>query len=139
MKILISLLALNIGITTNAQKFAASKVPTPVKSAFAKACPGVTATWESEKGNYEAGYKKDGIQHSNLYAPNGKLMETEITIEKEGLPAPAWQYVKQHFKTPIQEAAKITKADGTITYEAEVAKMDLIFDAEGKYVRTEND
>jgi len=50
------------------------------------------------------------------------------------------EYVKAHYKgATAKEAAKITKADGTVNYEAEVSKKDVIFDAKGKFIKEEKD
>ena len=39
----------------------------------------------------------------------------------------------------IKEGAKITKADGTVNYEAEVNGTDVIFDASGKFIKEAKD
>jgi hypothetical protein len=61
-------------------------------------------------------------------------------FEVAALPANVVAYVKAHYKgAAIKEGAKITKADGTINYEAEVNKMDVVFDANGKFIKEAKD
>ena len=60
----------------------------------------------------------------------GTLLESEVTIKSSELPASILQYIKEHYKgASIKEAAKITKSNGDINYEAEVNKMEGVFDA----------
>lgn len=130
--------------TLFAQKEEKEKKATPpaaVKAAFEKAFPGAAKTkWEKEDGNYEAGFTDKGQKMAAVYSPSGALRETEVSIKVAELPAAVLDYMKQHYKdATIQEAAKITKADGAVNYEAEVKKKDVIFDAKGKYIREEKD
>jgi Putative beta-lactamase-inhibitor-like, PepSY-like len=139
-KVSIFLLCSMIMIATQAQKVEASKVPAAVKESFQKNFAGMTPTWEMEKGNYEAGFKNKGESMSAVFDANGNLLEKEVAIKVSELPAPILSYVKQHYKgATVKEAAKITKADGTINYEAEVNKMDVVFDADGKFLKEEKD
>ena len=124
------------GLSANAQKLNASKVPEIVKASFAKHYPGVTATWEKEGGKYEAGFKKNISTMSALFEPNGNMTESEISIKVSELPAAVSAYVKEHYKgKSIKEGAKITKADGTINFEAEVDGTDIIFDSKGNFLK----
>lgn len=133
---MIAALAAVITTSACAQKIDASKVPAAVKTAFAKQYPGATAKWEKEDGKYEAGFKQNGNTMSALFGANGTMTESEIDIEVSDLPAAVLAYVKEHYKgKTIKEGAKITKADGTVNYEAEVAGKDVIFDANGKFLK----
>ena len=126
-----------IGFSAFGQKLDASKVPAAVKSAFAKQYPGVAVKWEKEDGKYEASFKQNRNSMSALFEANGTMIESEIDIKVADLPSAVLTYVKDHFKgKSIKEGAKITKADGTVTFEAEVAGKDVIFDANGKYIET---
>lgn len=134
------LLCAGMIISVNAQKLDASKVPAPVKEAFVKKFPGTTPVWENENGKYEASFKSKGQSMSSLFEADGSLLETEVGIKISSLPSSIAIYVKEHYKgATIKEAAKITKADGTINYEAEVNKVDVVFDAEGKFLKEEKD
>lgn len=117
---------------SQAQKVKLFKVPVAVKAAFAKLHPTVTANWEMEKQNYEAGFKLNGAETSEIYTANGTLLETEVSIKPNALPIAILTKLKG---MKIAEAAKITKADGTLNYEAEVKGKDLLFDTNGNPVK----
>lgn len=115
--------------------------PAAAKTAFAKAFPGAEkAKWEKEKKGYEVEFTSGGKQMSAVYDKTGAIKETEEDIKPADLPAAVVSYVKAHYpKDSIKEAAKITLPNGTVNYEAEVNKKDLIFDAAGKFIREEKD
>lgn len=138
---MIAVMLLFISLGIYAQRIEAAKVPEPIKAAFAKAFPNASGvTWEMEKGNYEAGFKKDGKVMAALFEPSGIMKESETTIEVASLPASVLTYVKEHYKgKQIKEGAKIVKSTGEINYEAEVDGKDVIFDASGKFLREEAD
>lgn len=139
-KILLIAFIATTGFCATAQKLKASKVPEIVKASFAKQYPGITAAWEKEGGKYEAGFKKNSSTMSALFEPNGTMTESEISIKASVLPVAALAYVKKHYKgKSIKEGAKITKADGTINYEAEVNGKDVIFDAKGNFLKVTRD
>ncbi|MCW3093930.1 MAG: hypothetical protein JWP81_4999 [Ferruginibacter sp.] len=135
----LSMLVMAITVITFAacgQKIDAAKVPAPVKASFAKQYPGVTAKWEKETGRYEAGFQQNGNTMSALYEANGTMSESEMDIKVSDLPVSVLAYVKEHYKgKSIKEGAKITKADGTVNYEAEVDGKDVIFNAKGKFLK----
>jgi uncharacterized protein YxeA len=124
----------------NAQKLDAAKVPAVVKAAFAKQYPGITTKWEKEDGQYEASFKQHGNSSSATYQANGTFTESEIDIKVAELPTSVLSYVKDHYKgKTIKEGAKITKADGTVNYEAEVNGKDVIFDTKGNFLKEMED
>lgn len=110
-------------------------VPAAVKNAFAKQYPGSVAKWEKENGKYEVELKNNGQKMSVLYELNGSVAETEVEIKINELPAAVRSYVKTKYMASITEASKITKADGTVNYEAEVKKTDVLFDANGNFLK----
>ena len=115
-------------------------MPAAVKTSFTKQYPGTIAEWEKEDGKYEAGFKQGGNNMSALFEANGTMTESEMDIKVSDLPASVLTYVKEHYKgKTIKEGAKITKADGTVNYEAEVDGKDVIFDAEGKFIKDEKE
>jgi len=129
-----------VALGAAAQKMNVSAVPPVVKHAFEKAYPGVTATWEEEAPNYEVNFKKDGSDISVLIDKEGKIIETETDIKAGELPAAVLSYIKAHYKgKAIKETSKITRADGTVNYEAEVNGKDVIFDASGKFLKEAKD
>ncbi len=137
---LVAVVSTALALNACAQKLKESEVPAAVKVSFAKQYPGITAKWEKEDGKYEAGFKKEGKNTSVLYEANGTMTEIETDITVKELPAQVVTYVKEHYSGQrIKEAAKITKADGTINYEAEVNSKDLIFDESGKFLKEVKD
>ena len=138
--LMLALVVTTFQVAGYAQKLDASKVPEVVKTAFAKQYPGTVAKWEKEGNKYEAGFKQNGNSMSVLFQENGTMTESEMDIKISELPATVLAYVKEHYKgKSIKEGAKITKADGTIMYEAEVNGKDVIFDANGKFLKEMKD
>ncbi|MBN8692347.1 MAG: PepSY-like domain-containing protein [Bacteroidetes bacterium] len=134
----------------SAQDIKESDVPTAVVSAFKKQYPNVKEVeWEKEGDNYEAEIelvqvpmdgkgKKREVEKSLEYTATGELVKTEEQIEIKALPAAINDYVNKNYPgKKIKEASKITEANGTIKYEAEVEKQDLIFDANGAFLEKE--
>jgi hypothetical protein len=135
-KILILAMLAGSFSAADAQKLDASKVPTVVKTAFGNQYPGVGATWEKEDANYEVNFKQNGNTMSVIIDPAGSIIETEMDIKTSELPAASIAYVKSHYKNKsITEAAKITRADGSISYEAEVGDIDVVFDSNGNFIK----
>jgi len=124
-----------------AQKAATPSVPAAAKAAFEKAYPGATKVkWSREKEDFEVDFLLASKEMAAVYTGNGVLKETEEAIAVKNLPQPVLAYIKQHYsKAVIKEAAKVTKADGTINFEAEVNHTDLIFDTNGNFIREEKD
>ena len=134
--IVFSILGTVLSASIIAQKIEMSSVPAAVKSSFEKKFPGIKAKWEKEDGKYEAGFKQEGKTMSAMFEANGTFTESEMDIKVTELPANVLSYVKSHYKgKSIKEGAKITKADGTVNYEAEVNDKDVIFNGEGKFLK----
>ncbi|MBS1730615.1 MAG: PepSY-like domain-containing protein [Bacteroidetes bacterium] len=125
-----------ISFSACAQKLNESQLPAKVKSAFDQKHPGVNAKWDKENTNYEASFKMNKYDMSELYDVNGNLQETEIDIKVSELPTSIMNYIhKQYAGEKVKEAAKITKANGEIMYEAEVKGMDVLFDENGNFLK----
>ena len=134
------LIAGGIILAACAQKLDASKVPSAVKTSFAKDFPGATTKWEKENANYEANFKKDGKTMSALYDANGNRQETEVDIKISDLPQSVKNYIAQNYKgEKIKEAAIITRTNGEVNYEAEVKGMNVLFTKDGKFIKTAKD
>ncbi len=127
-----------LGITVSA--CAQKNIPTIVKDSFAKAYPGVQAKWDKEGSKYEASFKKDQSDMSVLYNTKGMAEETEMDMKVEMLPAAVKAALAKDYKNvKIAEAAKITKADGTVMYEAEMKGKDYLFTPKGKFIKAVKD
>ncbi|MEO6229480.1 MAG: PepSY-like domain-containing protein [Ferruginibacter sp.] len=137
------LLAITIYFFTGAvfaQKIAESKVPAAVKAAFQKNYPGIEGKWEKEAGNYEVNFKQNNKSMSLLLTPKGVINETEESINIAALPSRSLAYISKHrVGKKIKDAAKITLANGSINYEAEVSGKDMIFDEKGQFLREVED
>jgi hypothetical protein len=128
-------------ITMNAQKIKESEVPATIKTAFAKQFPGMKVEkWEKENGAYEAEFDNEKVETSVLFDNNGALLATEKKIEISELPLSVVDYVSKNLTgKKIKEASIITDAKETVTYEAEVDKVDYIFDSKGKFIKESKD
>jgi hypothetical protein len=117
-----------------AQKVNEKDIPAIVKSTFLKSYPNQNnVKWE----NYEASFTVFKTEHAVLLDSNGTILETEEEISVKKLPAKALAYIQQNYKNKqIKEAAVITDAHGTITFEAQVNAIDLIFDKQGTYIKS---
>lgn len=124
-----------------AQKLQDKDVPSEVRTAFHKAYPDTKEVkWDKEGEKYEASFDVNKVDHSVLYDAKGNLLETEIEIELNQLPATISDYVKTHYTgQKIKEGAKITDVKGNVTYEAEIKGMDLLFDSNGKFIKETKD
>ena len=134
MKKIILVVALFTSIAVIAQK---SVAPNAAKAAFAKAYPNATKVkWEKEEGLYEVSFVTSGSEVSVIYNANGVLHEAEQEMKANQLPATVLAYMKEHYKgQAVTSGAKITKADASINYEAAIKGKDVIFDANGKFIK----
>ena len=117
-------------------------VPSAVKNANMQKYPEskkYKVTWEKENGNYEANWGgKDGEANSVQYTPSGNFIEIVKAIPVSQLPSNVTTYVKQHYNgAKVTEAGRVTDAKGNLSYEAEVKGKDVIFDANGNFVKSE--
>jgi len=125
-----------------AQDLKAKDVPQVVKDALMKKYPDAAkVSWEKEKGNYEANWGgSSGEDNSVMFTPAGAFIEHVKAIKVSELPANVLAYVKQHYPgVTVKEAGKVTDAAGATSYEAEVKGKDLVFDANGNFVKEEKE
>jgi hypothetical protein len=136
--IAISCIAL-IGLTScKGSKMAPQNFPTGLSKLF----PGVSnVDWDNEKdGTWEAEFVKNGIKTSVTFNNDGSLKEVEEKIELSQFPVPAQNYIKSNFPNKkMKDISKMTDSKGVVTYEAEVDDQDLIFDAQGNFLKIENE
>lgn len=136
------MLALSLGVSgAFAQKIKEADVPAAVKDGFKKSFPNAKANdWEKEDANFEVEFDHNKVETSALFDATGKLLETEVEIGASTLPGAIVEYCNKNMAgKKIKEASKITKADGTVMYEAEVEGADYLFDSNGKFVKKEVD
>ena len=138
-KLAITLSLIAIASFTFAQKVKQNDVPQVVKDALYKMYPNAKVTdWELEDGNYEAEFENNDVETSVVLTPAGAHVMTEVEIEVSALPQATRDYVKNSLGgKKITEAAKMTTADGVVSYEAEVGGKDYLFDFNGNYTGVE--
>jgi len=136
-KLALMMVAAMITSLTFAQKLQEKDVPASVKTAFQKNFPQAKVEkWEKEGVNFEAEFELNKSEQSVLFDAQGGIIETEIEIEISELPNGIVDYVKTNYKgQSVKEAAKISDTKGTLTYEAEIKGMDLLFDSNGKFIK----
>ena len=131
--LLFSILAVGVFAQTKEDRGKSISVPAAVKQAFEKQFPNATPKWEREGADYEANFNFKGQEMSANFNGEGRISETEQEITAKELPTEILNYLEKNFKDEkITGAAKITKPDGIINYEAEVRHKDLMFDEAGK-------
>ena len=140
-KICFSLVILICGFTVNAQKLKEAAVPVDVKNKFAAMYPNaMEKEWEKEDGKFEVSFKNNKEETSLLFEANGTHVQTEIEIQVSFLPKNIGDFASKKFPgKKINEAAKITAANGTVTYEAEIGGDDYYFDANGNFLNKGKD
>ena len=123
----------------DAQKMKEGEVPETVVSAFHKGYPDVKEyTWYNENVNYEAEYEVGEMEAAVVFNPKGEVVETEIEIQVEKLPAAVAEYVSKNYSgARIKEASEITDSGGMKTFEAEIKGKDLVFDVNGNFLKEE--
>ncbi|MCW3114151.1 MAG: hypothetical protein JWR18_2547 [Segetibacter sp.] len=133
----LGLCALIVGSFCYGQKVKQAEVPAPVKHAFEKKFTKVKEVkWEKEDDKFEVNFEQDNHEMSAVFTSSGVLEETEVEIKSNELPSAITSYISKYYnRAKVKEAAKITKASGEVNYEAEVKGRDLIFDANGKFVK----
>ena len=133
--------ALALTAPAHAQMLKPAQVPAAVKATFKAKFPAVAHnTWEKEGDKYEAGFKQNGNTMSALITPAGELVETEMDMSPAKLPTAVRTKLASDYKAyKINEAATITRADGSTVYEAEVARggkaQDVLFNADGSLAK----
>ncbi|MCY7422051.1 MAG: PepSY-like domain-containing protein [Chitinophagaceae bacterium] len=142
MKKLFVLLAITgfASFAATAQHLKESQVPSKVKLAFQKSYPKTMGKWEMEDHKYEVNFKHEGQTMSAVIDKMGNITETETDIAIKQLPVAISDYVMQHYKgAKITEASAIKKGGGEMNYEARVKGKDVIFDANGKFIKEVKD
>jgi uncharacterized protein YxeA len=126
--------ALGAGTITAQQMTKNGETPVAVKNAFKKEYPQVKkVSFDDEHGTYEAEFKLNGKDMSVTYKADGTKMETETSMKVSELPKNVVSYIAAKKYGKIKEAARIVKADGSVVYEAEVSKGDLLFNENGSF------
>ena len=113
--------------------------PAAVAEAFATQFPGMQAEWEQEEANeWEAEFKKDGIEYSAAYDNNGMWIETEHEIDMAMVPEAVKNTLAKDFaEFTVGEAEMAETANGTL-FEFELKmgeeEWEVIIDGAGVVV-----
>ena len=138
MKKLLFVCSVFISLAVAGQK---NDAPVEAKNSFAKSYPNASnVKWGKENGDFEVDFQWKGKKMSAVYDAKGILKESEVSIPVSELPAAAMDYLAKNYKgIVVKGAARITKADGTVTLEAELKGKDILFDTNGKFIKEEKD
>lgn len=136
-KTIFFLLAAITCYAAHAQKLKEHEIPEQAKSALQKNYPSAQEVkWEKENDGYEASFKLKEAEYSIVVDQSGNITETEVEIKVDELPFEIMNYlIKNYPSQKVTEAARITKADGSVIYEAEMKNKELLFDATGKLLQ----
>lgn len=119
------------------------QVPTNISEAFVKLHPNATILkWNDEPPIWEAKYKDGEEKGAVSFNDKAEVTETELVIAESQLPNASVipDYIKTHYPNEkIQGCEKITKQDGSNTYEIQITGKEIVFDGEGKYLSEEKD
>jgi uncharacterized membrane protein YkoI len=127
----------------NAQKIKEADVPKPVMDAFKNKYATGAKEWEKEKdGTFEAEFKLNGKETSASFRSDGTFVESEEEIKLDELPEVIKDNVSKNYSDfKIEEASKISTAEGKTMYEVEIKKgkeeYDVIYDSAGNFIKKE--
>jgi len=126
-----------ITISAMGQNLKESQVPA---AAFEKKYPAMKGSWDKEDANYEVNFRQEGKSMSALIENSGTIVEIETGISINDLPESVGKYMEKHYAgIKIKEAARVVKANGDTNYEAEANHKDVVFDANGKFIKEMKD
>ncbi len=139
MKKLIFIFAMLIVINLHAQD--KSKIPIEAKTAFAKQFSGATnIKWGKEDKDFEVDFISEGKKMSAIYNAKGNFKESEQALVATEMPANVMIYFKAHYvNVAIKETVKITKANGEINFEIGIKAKDILFNANGNFIKEVKD
>jgi hypothetical protein len=127
-----------IASLAGAQKMKDADVPQAIKESLNKLYPVVEELeWQKEEANIEAEFEVDETITSLLFDASGNVLETEVEILPANLPVLAKEYLTKNFPgKKTKETSKMIDAEGVTYFEAEIDKIDYIFDENGNFFKT---
>ncbi len=115
--------------------------PEAVKATFQAKYPGENdPDWHVDSnGNYESHFKIDGVRHRADFSPDGKWIETEVSIDKDELPKAIRKVInKEYSHEKITEIERVQSAEKGLFYDVEFKRKgknkDVEFTEEGKII-----
>jgi predicted membrane metal-binding protein len=133
--VIISLFAFLFSSFVLAQTIDEKDVPNIVKSTFLISYPDLTnVQWEKEKEFYKVHYIVKNTAQTMVLDPNGNVLKTATAITLKQLPATALTYIKKNYRyKKIKSVARISDAQGVVTFEVRIATKTLSFTKKGVY------
>ena len=121
-----------------------NNVPAAVRTAFAQQFNGVapTPSWNRRHGNcWEAAFRQSsGKAAVTTYAADGTWLQTAEVVSVKEIPTNARAYLlTEYAKKPPRRAARVTHADGTLTWQAYAGRQRIVFDRTGHLLRAGRD
>jgi len=134
MKNFITIFVLLISLVGTAQN---NNVPSAIRTDFTKAFDNVSdVKWEKEGKSYEVSFVQNANKMSALIDMKGNILETETELKISSLSPQIINYIKDHYKgKELIGAAKIINAAGILNYEAAIKGKDILFDANGTFLK----
>jgi len=123
--------------TSYAQRRKQVVVPDTVKKALQMKFPdAIVSAWENEGTLYEAELEYHKKFFSVLIDHTGKILNTEEAIDPALLPEGIKNYIVKNLKgKKVRDAAKITDAAGRVSYQADIAGLEYVFDTKGNLLK----
>lgn len=128
------------GISAFAQQStptAAAQIPANVKNTVTMLYPSATnVAWSQENGYFIPVFMNNGAQTKLLIDLKGARIHTSVKIAITELPANISSYITGNYPgKPISDVEKLTMFNNSTRYEAVVGQEDLIFDANGTFMK----
>ncbi len=137
-KIILFIALAGFFVNVQGQKMNSNDVPVAVMDSFTNNYPTMKdVNWNKDGLNFSAGFEENKLDRTVTFAGSGMLFGINEEIVVSSVPNLAVAYVQKNYAgNEIDSAAKITVADGSVTYRAEVDGKDLVFDSKGNFVKS---
>lgn len=116
------------------------EIPKTVQTAFITKFPAATDVgWESDKDEYEADFKFEGMEMSANFSKNGSWIETEQKVKTSALPNNVVSSVSKLYPNYLIEEVEIIETQSMKGYELEIEKgkvsKEVVFDVNGLFLK----
>ena len=130
-------LLLIIYVFASMSAFAQLGIPANVLNTFKQLYPSATnVTWTTEQGFFIPAFTDNDVPTKLLMDLKGAVLHTSVKIAPSALPAVSSSFIATNYPgQTVSDAQLITMKSNFIRYEAVVGGKDLIFDANGKFIR----
>jgi hypothetical protein len=134
---LLSIIVLVSASVFGQQSTSVSEIPDNVKAKMHQLYPNVTdVTWEQEESYFVPVFMVNNVKTKLLIDPKGALIQTSAKLQPSVLPATVTAYVSANYPGQnISDAEQLTMINNSTRYEAVVGTKDLVFDANGQFIK----